>query len=506
MKKRHTLKWSTLGIVLILLCMHYSSCTDDNKDSIISEKDVPPRLVEIKDFLRNKTLYTIDLDKTFSCQKQIFTYVCAKNSLGKLEPDWSTLQTYQDEENDVQTLMLKSKSTVSGLTYTRSKGKEKAQINVATFKLVIWKIEGALVGRIMTYLPDNRFYKDSLNCISKLGYELENTNYSGIRLVSTLDGMFLYGDKYEKGQHLFHFLPTETYRKSISKKDSTKSSITRSNLTEDHIFLKFISERCKLETRSVYTTQESGDFYCSFCGRPANQCTCITVTPPKVYCPRCGMETKYCLCCNRCHNYPCKCCKSCFHYPCICCNICHHYPCTCYSTGGGGSSGSGNPGSGSTPQGSHKKTAAIIKSVTESAVRKVLNDHNNDKITAHCNEGVRNAFEKLFKSNILDNMNANTMTKYWINNPKQWEPIQMSKAQNLANEGYFVVAGYINPTGSGHVVVIVPGTETLGNWNGTRTYLPNTMDTGSRMRSTSQPINRSFGKSKHNKVIFFKYK
>lgn len=74
------------------------------------------------------------------------------------------------------------------------------------------------------------------------------------------------------------------------------------------------------------------------------------------------------------------------------------------------------------------------------------------------------------------------------------------------NEGWFIVAGWKAASGSGHVVVIVPGETKKGNWNGVSTDLPNAMDTGANMKTESQLINRSFGKTKHKDVEFFKYK
>jgi hypothetical protein len=79
---------------------------------------------------------------------------------------------------------------------------------------------------------------------------------------------------------------------------------------------------------------------------------------------------------------------------------------------------------------------------------------------AQCSEGVRRAFKNLFgKLPAGMNCNANSMVKYWINNPSLWQEIAMSQAQGYANQGYFVVAGWINPNSnkSGHVVIIMPG-------------------------------------------------
>lgn len=148
-----------------------------------------------------------------------------------------------------------------------------------------------------------------------------------------------------------------------------------------------------------------------------------------------------------------------------------------------------------------------IKKAANTAVNYVIQTYdniNNGKQLAYCNIGVAKAFEAIFNTTELNNMRANDMVKYWNNNPQHWEKIEMTKAQSLANQGYFVVAGYINPNGSGHVVVVVPGEEGYSeNWGGA---IPNVMDTGRNMRTDSQTINYSFNKNLIPYVEFYKYK
>lgn len=162
-------------------------------------------------------------------------------------------------------------------------------------------------------------------------------------------------------------------------------------------------------------------------------------------------------------------------------------------------------GGGGTPTQDSPKTnkvdTATIKSAVKKAVAKVLEDY--DSTTPHCNHGVQNAFNEIFDTHELDNKRANDIVEYWKKHPDKWESIKMSEAQKLANEGWFVVAGWQSEPGhSGHVVVIVPGIEKTG-WGG---KVPNTMDTGQNMRTTSQPLSRSFGLKKKDNVKFFKYK
>lgn len=101
---------------------------------------------------------------------------------------------------------------------------------------------------------------------------------------------------------------------------------------------------------------------------------------------------------------------------------------------------------------------------------------------------------------------ATDMVKYWKNNPDKWQRIKMSEAQALANQGYFVVAGWENPNPqkSGHVVVVVPGEEVNGGkW---APKVPVVLEMGPRKREVKYPINGSFGKDKRANVLFFYYK
>lgn len=51
------------------------------------------------------------------------------------------------------------------------------------------------------------------------------------------------------------------------------------------------------------------------------------------------------------------------------------------------------------------------------------------------------------------------------------------------------MAGYRNPNGSGHVVVVVPGEESYSpSWSD---YVPKVMDTGEDKRTDSQPLSLS---------------
>ena len=125
---------------------------------------------------------------------------------------------------------------------------------------------------------------------------------------------------------------------------------------------------------------------------------------------------------------------------------------------------------------------------------------------AYCNIGVAKFFKTVYEKDLLSGMLANDMIDYWNNNPLMWDPITMSEAQGLANQGNFVVAGWKNPDSlrSGHVVVVVPGEEQYSpKWGG---YVPNVMDTGEDKRYDKVMISVCFGVNKKDNIVYFKYK
>ena len=168
--------------------------------------------------------------------------------------------------------------------------------------------------------------------------------------------------------------------------------------------------------------------------------------------------------------------------------------------GGGGSSGDGNG------KPSYVTTTTKLKSAATSAVSQVINGYGS--YSAACNIGVQAMFKNIFgSSNLPPGMTglANDMVRAWANNPGYWHSISLSEAQDYANRGYFVVAGYINPTGrSGHVVVVVPGSmQESASWN---CQVPVVMDTGGGRRRTSCLLSVGFGRDKKSNVVFFYYK
>lgn len=500
MKKYCLFKYS----FLLLLCFGICSCDDTDSSENSMQENLSPIIVEAMNYLKSTDLSLPDMHQTLRVNTRSVREGTKQKS-GAIVPDWSSLQTYCDEHEDVRLFQLKGNAKpLSGFVYTRVKGKVERLLAVSTSKLALWKVKGKLVGRIITYLPDRKFLKDG-HKVAELGYKLQGSNYTGLCLVSTLDGTFLYGDKYDRGRHVFHFISNQHKVPKIKTRNASLQE--KDSVCTNHIYIALFSESDAAQPQLAYSAVEEDDFTCDICGRPASQCTCVIITPGggTAYCPLCGIPIGYCNCLSG-DGWN---------------EVTPGGDSGSGESGGGSSIGGGSTGGGSTggsstggsssgeefkPTSPNQRRPDEIKKAASDAVDKVLSDHNNDKVTARCNEGVRNAFYNLYKSKALYNMRANDIVKYWKNNPDQWESIEIGEAQRLANQGYFVVAGWINSKGSGHVCLIVPGKEVKRNWEKVSTFIPVTMDTGYNMRSKSQPINKSFGKNKHSEVVLFKYK
>lgn len=142
----------------------------------------------------------------------------------------------------------------------------------------------------------------------------------------------------------------------------------------------------------------------------------------------------------------------------------------------------------------------------QTTIDRITKDYGSEM--AVCNFGVQRMFEALFPNEKPPGMSglANAMAEAWKSNPDHWQAISLSDAQQYANDGYFVVAGYINPNPnrSGHVVVVVPGTETFSKkWGMT---LPCIMDTGAYKRACGIPLSTGFGPDKKSDIKFYYYK
>ncbi|MFI3328553.1 MAG: hypothetical protein SNH79_01695 [Rikenellaceae bacterium] len=123
-----------------------------------------------------------------------------------------------------------------------------------------------------------------------------------------------------------------------------------------------------------------------------------------------------------------------------------------------------------------------------------------------CSFAVRDLFNHYYNTNELHNMLSNDMVRYWSSGTPNWLSIEMDAAQEIANLGYFVVAGWEDKSGGlGHVSVIVSGEAVEGRWCGVNTLVPISADTGRDRREESIGINWCYGRDKQHEVRFFYY-
>lgn len=422
-----------------------------------------------------------------------------------IQVDWSRYQVLDQDGQEVVLFPLKhtsisvvSRLSVDGLPSMRS--------SHLYSKLLVKKCKsGNFVAFIATYLPDRQYMNKHPQGVDNLGFVFHDTDYSGYYMLSTLEGRLMHGERYEEGKRVFRF-----FRSCDVPPSKEEGSVHAPSVPRYHLALNFVAGTKALRALAPETNKEHSSWeYCNICHKYWEDCTCVTVVP----------ESKYCSICNSyIHDGRCN-----------CCTICHKYPCACEtgkpdtgtSSGGnqtnpgggnsGGNSGGNNSGSGNQGGGkpqkpvSHKVKPEKITNAMPGVREYVIKHYGMTQ--AACNKGVQEAFKAVIGPlpKGMD-VQATQMVTYWENNPDKWPEIKMSEAQKLANEGYFVVAGWKNPEpgGSGHVVVVVPGETVKGSkW---APEVPVVLDMGRNMRHVKNAISGSFGPQKRPNVKFYYYK
>lgn len=458
--------------------------------------------------------------------------------------DWDAAQSFHEENGTVLIVPIKMMQNMAIWRFTVINNKRKAEQTPMHSVLYIKKFKrtGNIMGRVMSYAPSRKYMKKQAK-MKKQNERLEwynpdHTDYSGLLLISSLDGTLIHGYNYEEGHRQFMFRPNVAHQHNHSHEATpatravaeADSCIRHDHTTENKLVSPkrtVFSMRMISSTSAISSYSFDNETYvqpgCVICGKDPYTCVCNTIVGD--ICDDCGKLPENCICiCPICENKECTCpCPFCLKSPCECntenCLFCGKYPCECeYNTGGGGGSSSNNGNNNSSNNwGDNNQnssgntnttgiTVANIIQATKNSVKKVIQNFGYKK--AYCNQGVNCAFQELVGSTVLSNMNANTMVRYWISS-SDWTEITLAEAQAYANNGYFTVAGWINTSlradgteQSGHVVVIVPG-ETQKGWGGMD--LPCAMDTGGGMREERQKLSLSFGSDKKDGIRFFHY-
>lgn len=381
------------------------------------------------------------------------------------EVDWETFQQIEKNGKTLVLFPLKHGAATAMVEYFDEGRPRKVAAPLRSKFLVKRCVGGELAGFVVSYLPSPAYSRRHPEGVDSLGVTFGGTGYSGFYFVSRLDGRLLHGTRYEYGEarafvNVDNYLRLDTAAADYAAAPFSISMFVGGKMTRTGLSLN---------------VGETPNSTCIFCGLPVygTMCPCgKTVIIEAERCERCGKShpwRDYCEMCTECKRMPCECPDDPGYDPTKDPDYNPNPGGSGSQTGGGGGqaggrgdggkpSGGGQTGGGSqtTPKG-----YLIPANITNAA------EHVCDSLTKKygtslhvCNFGVRGMFEELIGELPpgMKNKMANDITEYWLKHPEQWQPIYLSQAQDYANKGYFVVIGWINPSGGhGHVAVVVPG-------------------------------------------------
>ena len=456
------------------------------------------------------------------------THKKGSEAMDDIKVDWDDYRLVVDGNRQMALFPIKGKGHPTALTALTMGGQTHKRMNMVTNKLLVRQNDDkSLTGVVLTYIYDQNYYNEFGKELDALAYEFTKTHFTGFFITSRLDGSILLGRRIENGKEVFSF----RHRPLLPGKTS---NVEDSCSHDVHLFLWLnpgtVVKRVSLLDFEYDTTEK-----CSFCGKAIDDCTCVDI----VACSKCGEKIVDGKCgCNKdeTEGQVGTTCPTCHvlitENGCNCCPLCRMSPCMCDEYTGGGIGGGGNTGGGSSGGGNigggnigggdtgggtvigggsgevvpaARPGTTVVKNAAQDAVASVIKSYGNSE--AACNVGVQLAFKNIFgSSNLPPGMvgKANEMAQAWRDNPKHWQAIPLGVAISNANHGFFVVAGYINPSGSGHVVVILPGpTKYSPSWG---CEVPLTMDTGDGKRWTNRYLSDSFGTDRKNRIAYYFYK
>lgn len=457
----------------------------------------------------------------------------------KLKVRWDKYHIFNDRGEEVVAIPIEG-YTLTALSVLSKDGRSKKTKNKVTSKLIVRRGENnKLVAVIGTYIYDQNYARDYRAELDTLGYNFENTHFTGYFITSRLDGQMLFGRNLKKGQEDFAFRLN-----SHPKKTDEDLPI--------HLHLGLNTQTYM--TRSAFAEQENGDSEkCDGCYREKSECRCVKV----IYCKKCDRQKKNGMCncdkerCTKCNFLAkeCNCCRTCNEPKPYC-------RCNAYDVngpdnnkenpnggsdsgfygnsnssgqgghpGGGSYSGGGGFGiGGSSGNNQHKPNpnpgqhtaylipSSVMISKADATVSLMISKHGKEK--AVCNLGVQNHFQTTFPGQHPPGMDgrANEMVSTWRINPRFWVRIQgkdlretLQMVKERVNAGLYVVAGWENkiPNKSGHVVVVLPGEgKPSKRWGA---EMPKVMDTGQDKRGTHYFLDNSFGPDKIPNIEFYYY-
>ena len=276
---------------------------------------------------------------------------------GSFTIDWDAAQSLHEEDGTVLLVPIKMKQNMAIWRFTVINNKRKAEQTPMHSVLYVKKFSrtGNIMGRVLSYAPSRQYIKKHPKYKKKIEwYNPDHTDYSGLLLISSLEGNLSHGFNYENGRRQFMFRPNTHAHEHNHYQESTPVTRTRTLALPDScqynhattpqtetihstVFnMRMISSASAINTYSL-NNETSGQLYCSFCGKLVDNCECLIVDGD--VCDGCGKVVENCICpCPFCGKRECDCSNG----NCLFCNKPLH-ECDCeYNTGGSGNGGNNN--------------------------------------------------------------------------------------------------------------------------------------------------------------------
>lgn len=211
------------------------------------------------------------------------------------------------------------------------------------------------MGRVLSYAPSRQYIKRHPKYKKKIEwYNPDHTDYSGLLLISSLEGTLFHGFNYENGRRQYTFRPNVKAHEHHHETNPITRALTTTDNRIAPIQAPVFNMRLITSASAISTYSFDNETYeqpgCIFCGGNPDTCDCFIVEA----CSKCHKLIEDCICpCPFCDLYPCECSNG----NCLFCNKPLH-ECECGDTigGGGGGTGSGtgtgtSPGTGGTSTG-----------------------------------------------------------------------------------------------------------------------------------------------------------
>ncbi len=239
---------------------------------------------------------------------------------GDLSLNWANVQYTEIGNLEILMIPIEMKEPVTVARYYKEKRKPGKTILTSLYPYLSVrkdKHSGSFSTRLISYAPDVRFLRNhKLDFNNFLESQPLTKDYSGLFLVSEMDGTLLSGLLHYRGELKYKFAFNSEITKCCGQ-DSTAVSDPILSIGFNPTVPSINEGMCNCNADN-----ESGsmDPYCDGCKQPKEQCKCCF---PDDVCDRCGENPcVICLRCPECGEYTDECfcdrCRSCGLYPCMC--------------------------------------------------------------------------------------------------------------------------------------------------------------------------------------------